>query len=126
MFFKIQKLSFAEELENEEEEDHDDDEDTNEKTKPSTSSIKKLDDSTESYNDDSNSNVATKNRSDNGSSEGRKTESENDENSNSGNESKMSKKKRFGKNPNVDTSFLPDKDREAEEDALRLEKQKSF
>jgi protein FAM50 len=28
-------------------------------------------------------------------------------------------KKRFGKNPNVDTSFLPDKEREAEEDALR-------
>lgn len=28
-------------------------------------------------------------------------------------------KKRFGKNPNVDTSFLPDKEREAEEDAFR-------
>jgi hypothetical protein len=28
-------------------------------------------------------------------------------------------KKRFGKNPNVDTSFLPDKEREAEEDELR-------
>ncbi len=28
-------------------------------------------------------------------------------------------KKRFGKNPNVDTSFLPDKEREAEEDSLR-------
>lgn len=28
-------------------------------------------------------------------------------------------KKRFGKNPNVDTSFLPDKDRDFEEDLLR-------
>lgn len=28
-------------------------------------------------------------------------------------------KKRFGKNPTVDTSFLPDKDRQAEEDMLR-------
>ena len=28
-------------------------------------------------------------------------------------------KKRFGKNPNVDTSFLPDKEREMEEDQLR-------
>ena len=28
-------------------------------------------------------------------------------------------KKRFGKNPTVDTSFLPDKDRQAEEDRLR-------
>ena len=28
-------------------------------------------------------------------------------------------KKRFGKNPTVDTSFLPDREREAEEDMLR-------
>lgn len=28
-------------------------------------------------------------------------------------------RKRFGKNPTVDTSFLPDKDRQAEEDMLR-------
>lgn len=35
-------------------------------------------------------------------------------------------KKRFGKNPNVDTSFLPDKDRQAEEDKLREQLRKEW
>lgn len=34
-------------------------------------------------------------------------------------EAKKPEKKRFGKNPLVDTSFLPDKEREMEEDAFR-------
>jgi protein FAM50 len=33
---------------------------------------------------------------------------------------KQTSKKRLGKNPDVDTSFLPDRDREDEENRLRL------
>ncbi len=35
-------------------------------------------------------------------------------------------KKRFGKNPNVDTSFLPDKERQLQEDLLREELRKEW
>ncbi|CAF0925922.1 unnamed protein product [Brachionus calyciflorus] len=78
---QIQKLSFAEELEDDDDDDDDDEEEKsevkNQNSKPEIS----------------------------------------DENSQE--ETKINFKKRFGKNPTVDTSFLPDREREEEENAFR-------
>ena len=98
--FQIQKLSFAEEWN---EDDEDDDEESN-------SSFKK---------EKSETTASTSQETDKNAS----IEGKDDENSGSGGEDSGSGskffKKRFGKNPNVDTSFLPDKEREEEDNRLR-------
>lgn len=97
--FKIQKLSFAEELDEEEEEE-------GEQEPKSESKAKSNDES-------------RKESESNGEKEKTSTNTD-EEGNNSDDQSKVKLfKKRFGKNPNVDTSFLPDKERELEEDMLR-------
>ena len=97
---QIQKLSFAQEWnEDEEEKDEDNSDDDNHKEEKIEIT-------------DTNEKEESKN-----------IEKTNESSSSNENELEDEKpkvlKKRFGKNPNVDTSFIPDKEREAEEDSLR-------
>lgn len=98
---QIQKLSFAEEWNDEEEEDDEDSDNSGNDNKFKDQSQNEKDEDSKITNKDSNS-----------SDENRHDE---EMTKNKG----VFAKKRFGKNPNVDTSFLPDKDRQAEEDELR-------
>ncbi len=100
---QIQKLSFAEEWDEE-----DGDEDSSESGKEDSEKPGKVEE----------------------------TEADKDGKEGSGGEDEESKsvastsvgfvKKRFGKNPNVDTSFLPDKERQLQEDLLREELRKEW
>ena len=97
---QIQKLSFAQEW-NEDEEDEDTSDDDNHK--------KEKIEITDTNEKEESKNIEKTNESSSSSSNENELEDE----------KPKVLKKRFGKNPNVDTSFLPDKEREAEEDSLR-------
>jgi len=97
---QIQKLSFAEEWdEDENDENENSDGDGENKKDNDEANLNKSNEKSQN-----NSDTETKNTSDNVEENDTKVKSF---------------KKRFGKNPNVDTSFLPDKEREMEEDQLR-------
>ena len=103
---QIKTLSFNMNDDEEEEEEEEDDSDTeSKKMKFSPSKNQKLSDG---ENDDQ------------GTNENSKIESNEKEENTSGNVAEYSlKKKRLGKNPDVDTFFLPDVDRDEEENKLR-------
>ena len=104
---EIQKLSFAKEWDEEEDEI----EEENEENKESNSNQVKSENKEEDDKDNS--------ASDSTSVAMAKINEENEEEREAFLSSSFKLKKRFGKNPLVDTSFLPDKEREAEEDSLR-------
>jgi protein FAM50 len=104
----IQKLSFANDLDEDEEGEEEDHEDNHQ---DKSKDADKLDSTNENSQDSSENNEEKPN------SQTENNLSETDEKGTSSSSFKI--KKRFGKNPTVDTSFLPDKEREAEENDLR-------
>ena len=134
---QIQKLSFAEDLDEEEENDDDEEEKKTEKTKDEESGEKDDIDQqvTNEKQDETSEEVAAaaaettdKDKEDvheEGQADKEEKTAEN-EDSRALVASHKLFKKRFGKNPNVDTSFLPDKEREIEEDLFREKLRKEW
>lgn len=103
---QVQKLSFADEWEEENEDESE--ESSKEEADDEIKSFKKAEKKTKDESSDDLKDEGDKNQDDEEESPLRLF------------------KKRFGKNPNVDTSFLPDKERQMEEDILREKLRKDW